>query len=130
MGRYLGIDVGSKVVSAVVLEIGYRKLGIVATREVAVDSMPSLEEAVRAAASPLLEHIDGMAAAVDGDVTVGDGLDAGDFGTITRDDGTTQLTVARQPLYRYTPDGEPGDTNGQGVGDVWFAVGPDGEAVS
>ena len=69
MGRFLGIDVGSKVVSAVVLEVGYRKLAIVASREVAVDSMPSLEEAVRACAAPLLEHVDGIAAAIDGDLT-------------------------------------------------------------
>ncbi|HEX6276977.1 MAG TPA: pilus assembly protein PilM [Polyangiaceae bacterium] len=69
MGRFLGIDVGSQVVSAAVLEVGYRKLAVVATREVAVDSMPSLEEAVRACAMPLLEHLDGMAAAIDGDVT-------------------------------------------------------------
>jgi general secretion pathway protein L len=69
MGRFLGIDVGSKVVSAVVLEIGYRKLAFVATREVAVDSAPSLMEAVRACAVPLLDQVDGVAAAVDGDVT-------------------------------------------------------------
>jgi general secretion pathway protein L len=69
VGRFLGIDVGSQVVSAAVLEIGYRKLALIATREVAVDSMPSLEEAVRACATPLLEHLDGMAAAIDGDVT-------------------------------------------------------------
>jgi general secretion pathway protein L len=69
MGRFLGIDVGSKVVSAVVLEVGYRKLAIVASREVAVDSMPSLEEAVRACATPLLEQVDGIAAALDGDIT-------------------------------------------------------------
>jgi general secretion pathway protein L len=69
MGRFLGIDVGSKVVSAVVLEIGYRKLALVASREVAVESAPSLEEAIRWCAGSLLEHLDGMAAAVDGDVT-------------------------------------------------------------
>jgi general secretion pathway protein L len=69
MGRYLGIDVGSKVVSAVVLETGYRKLALTGMREVPVDSAPSLEDAVRACAGPLLEQIDAMAAAVDGDVS-------------------------------------------------------------
>ncbi len=69
MGRFLGIDVGSRVVSAAVLEIGYRKLALIATREVAVDSAPSLEEAVRSCAGPLLEQVDGIAVAVDGDMT-------------------------------------------------------------
>jgi general secretion pathway protein L len=70
MGRFLGLDIGSKVVSATLLEIGYRKLALIATREVAVDSQPTLEEAVRFCVQPLLEqHVDGIAAAVDGDVT-------------------------------------------------------------
>lgn len=69
------------------------------------------------------------AAAVDGDISVGDGLDAGQFGSIERDDGTTQLTVGEQPLYRYTPDGAPGDTTGHGVGGVWFAVDATGEPL-
>jgi general secretion pathway protein L len=67
MGRFVGLDIGSNVVSAVALEIGYRKLALVGMREVAVDSQPSLEEAVRACVAPLLEHVDGIAAAVDGD---------------------------------------------------------------
>ncbi|HEX5614707.1 MAG TPA: hypothetical protein VFZ83_06085 [Acidimicrobiia bacterium] len=70
------------------------------------------------------------AVAVDGDVVVGDGLDAAQFGTIERDDGTTQLTVDEQPLYRYAPDAAPGDTNGQGIADVWFVVDPTGAPIS
>jgi len=69
------------------------------------------------------------AAAVDGDVVVGEGLDASQFATIERDDGTTQLTVDEQPLYRYSPDGAPGDTNGQGLAGVWFVVDADGEPI-
>jgi len=34
------------------------------------------------------------------------------------------------PLYRFAGDSAPGDVNGQGVGDVWFAVTPDGTPVS
>lgn len=34
------------------------------------------------------------------------------------------------PLYRFAGDSAPGDVNGQGVGDVWFAVSPDGTPVS
>lgn len=47
--------------------------------------------------------------------------------TIERRDGSMQVTVADHPLYYYIDDENPGDTNGQGVGDVWFVVGPNGE---
>jgi len=33
------------------------------------------------------------------------------------------------PLYLFSGDQQPGDTNGQGVGGVWFAVTPDGGLV-
>lgn len=33
------------------------------------------------------------------------------------------------PLYYYAEDSEPGDTNGQGIGDIWFVVGADGQLV-
>ncbi|GAA3233091.1 hypothetical protein [Actinocorallia longicatena] len=48
-------------------------------------------------------------------------------GTVTRADGTEQLTLGGWPLYRYAKDTNPGDTNGQGVGGVWFATAPDGK---
>jgi predicted lipoprotein with Yx(FWY)xxD motif len=47
----------------------------------------------------------------------------------TRPDGTEQLTIDCWPLYWYTGDEKPGDTNGQGVGDSWFTVSPDGKKV-
>lgn len=46
----------------------------------------------------------------------------GVLGTITRDDGSLQVTYNNQPLYLYTGDAAPGDVTGQGVGDVWFVV--------
>jgi predicted lipoprotein with Yx(FWY)xxD motif len=61
--------------------------------------------------------------------TVGDGV-TGTLGTITRDDGSTQVTIADHPLYYYAPDKAAGDTNGQGKNDVWFAVTAAGEPVS
>ncbi|HSJ84416.1 MAG TPA: hypothetical protein VLA91_11430 [Acidimicrobiia bacterium] len=67
--------------------------------------------------------------AVPGDTAIGSDLDASIFGTTTRDDGSEQLTVNDQPLYLYTPDAAPGDTNGQGVGGVWFVVGTDGNLI-
>jgi predicted lipoprotein with Yx(FWY)xxD motif len=66
---------------------------------------------------------------VPGDTPIGGDLDSSLFGTTERTDGTEQLTVAGQPLYRYTPDAAPGDTNGQGAGGVWFVVGADGAMI-
>jgi predicted lipoprotein with Yx(FWY)xxD motif len=67
--------------------------------------------------------------AVPGDATISSDLDSALFGTTTRDDGTEQLTVDGQPLYTYAPDSAPGDTTGQGVGEVWFVVGADGAMI-
>lgn len=64
-----------------------------------------------------------------GEATAGDGADAGLLGTISRDDGSTQVTYNGHPLYRFAPDEAPGDMNGQGVGDVWWVVAPQGEAI-
>jgi predicted lipoprotein with Yx(FWY)xxD motif len=65
----------------------------------------------------------------DGTPTVGDGLDATLFASATRDDGDEQVTVDGWPLYFFSGDVSPGDTNGQGVGDVWYVVGADGAAI-
>jgi predicted lipoprotein with Yx(FWY)xxD motif len=59
----------------------------------------------------------------------GDGADAGLLGTTERTDGTTQVTYNDKPLYYWVGDDAPGDTEGQAVGDVWWAVAPDGDAV-
>jgi len=60
--------------------------------------------------------------------TPGNGV-TGELGTATRDDGTTQVTLNGWPLYYFAADQAAGDTNGQGVNDVWFVIAPDGEAV-
>lgn len=52
------------------------------------------------------------------------GLDAKDFSTIKRDDGTVQVTFRGYPLYYFFQDKAPGDTLGQGVGNVWYVVDP------
>lgn len=65
----------------------------------------------------------------DGAPTAGDGVDAALLGTLTRDDGTTQVTYTDLPLYRYASDMAPGDTAGQGVNGVWFLVAADGTAI-
>jgi predicted lipoprotein with Yx(FWY)xxD motif len=66
---------------------------------------------------------------VGGEWAVGPGLDSGVFSTVAREDGTTQLVAGKFPLYEYSGDAAPGDTNGQGSGDVWFIVGTDAKLV-
>jgi len=58
----------------------------------------------------------------------GDGV-TGTFATITRADGTTQVTYAGHPLYYYGADQAAGDTNGEGLNSKWYLVGADGNAV-
>jgi predicted lipoprotein with Yx(FWY)xxD motif len=48
-------------------------------------------------------------------------------GVVKRDDGRLQVTVGGWPVYRFSGDTLPGDTNGQGVGGTWFGVTPDGQ---
>ncbi|MGV9991757.1 SCO0930 family lipoprotein [Streptomyces sp. NPDC003374] len=47
----------------------------------------------------------------------------------TRPDGVKQMTVDCWPIYTFSGDKAPGDTNGQGVGGTWYAVSPDGKPV-
>jgi len=48
-------------------------------------------------------------------------LSASSFTVITRPDGSKQLAYDGWPLYYFGNDMNPGDVNGQGVGNVWFA---------
>ncbi|MCF3129611.1 SCO0930 family lipoprotein [Streptomyces olivochromogenes] len=47
----------------------------------------------------------------------------------TRSDGVKQMTVDCWPIYTFSGDKAPGETNGQGVGGTWYAVRPDGKLV-
>ena len=49
----------------------------------------------------------------------------GELGTITRDDGSLQVTYNGMPLYYYAKDMARGDTTGEGVGDEWYTVAPE-----
>jgi predicted lipoprotein with Yx(FWY)xxD motif len=57
--------------------------------------------------------------------TSGKGVDQDLLGSITRADGSKQLTLAGKPLYTYAKD-EPGDTKGQGYQKAWYAAAADG----
>ena len=65
----------------------------------------------------------------EGDITVGTGLDDGDFDTTDRTDGKKQVKIGDWPLYYWAGDTAPGDTKGQKVGGVWFVVSPEGELI-
>lgn len=51
-----------------------------------------------------------------------DSAATGTLALITRDDGKKQLSYNGMPLYYFAADKAAGDTNGQGVGGVWFVA--------
>jgi len=67
MARYIGIDIGSSHVRALLLSTGYKRIAIEAINEVAIDAVESLERALEVCAGPMLPHSDGIAVAIDGD---------------------------------------------------------------
>lgn len=64
-----------------------------------------------------------------GEVKGGGAVDASLLGTSARDDGTMQVTYNGHPLYHFSGDQAPGDTNGQGIGGIWFVVSPAGDPI-
>jgi predicted lipoprotein with Yx(FWY)xxD motif len=67
--------------------------------------------------------------ALTGTATAGSGAQASLLSTAVQASGDSQVTYGGRPLYYFAGDAKPGDTNGQGVGNVWFAVSADGELV-
>jgi len=57
--------------------------------------------------------------------TLGAGLTASDFSSLTRTDGTKQSTYKGWPLYTYAGDAAAGALNGDGIQGVWFVAKPD-----
>lgn len=64
-----------------------------------------------------------------GDLVAGEGLDQSLLASAERTDGTTQVTYNDLPLYYFSGDEAAGDTNGQGLMDVWYVVSPEGEPI-
>ena len=58
--------------------------------------------------------------------TAGDGV-PGELGVTERDDGTRQITYNDRPLYFFSNDSAPGDTDGQGFVGRWFVAAAAGE---
>ena len=67
---------------------------------------------------------------VTGDPQAGEGADQALLGVSARRDGSSQVTYNGHPVYLYSGDEAAGDTNGQGVGGLWFAVTAEGEPAS
>jgi predicted lipoprotein with Yx(FWY)xxD motif len=64
--------------------------------------------------------------------TVGRGVKRSLLGVTRRRDGTSQVTYAGHPLYRFVQDTRPGQTTGQGsilFGAGWYVVSPAGRKV-
>ncbi len=61
---------------------------------------------------------------VSGKIIAGPGVNLANLSIFTRTDGTRQVTYLGAPLYTYSMDVNPGDTNGHGVDGEWFLVAP------
>jgi len=59
----------------------------------------------------------------------GPGVDASLLGSVETAEGI-QLTYNGWPLYVFAGDTAPGDVNGHGIGDVWFALDAAGNAIA
>jgi predicted lipoprotein with Yx(FWY)xxD motif len=55
-------------------------------------------------------------------ITVPSGVNAADFGTVTRNDGTKQTTYKGWPLYYWFQDKRPGEMKGEGFKNVWYII--------
>jgi predicted lipoprotein with Yx(FWY)xxD motif len=67
-----------------------------------------------------------------GEPAVGGSVIDADLSTITRSDGTKQVTYKGHPLYFFAKDGDSGDAYGEGVhgfGADWYVLAPSGNKV-
>src|SRR5882724_6128642 len=69
MAKYLGIDVGTSYVRAVLLRTSYRRISIEAMTEVEMSAAPTLAEVVRMAAGALVSAGESVAVSLDGERT-------------------------------------------------------------
>jgi predicted lipoprotein with Yx(FWY)xxD motif len=70
---------------------------------------------------------------VEGTPSGGTGVTASDLGTITRSDGSKQVTYNGHPLYYFIADKSEGSVKGQGsnsFGAKWWLLAPSGSAIT
>jgi predicted lipoprotein with Yx(FWY)xxD motif len=70
---------------------------------------------------------------VTGQPTAGGGVSASGLSTITRSDGTKQVTYDGRPLYYFAGDTGPGMVKGQGLngfGHLWWLLTPTGASLT
>jgi len=65
----------------------------------------------------------------DGIPLAGEGVNGGLLGILTRTDGKQQVMYNGMPLYYFANDTAAGQTNGQGVNNVWYIVKPNTTTV-
>ena len=68
-----------------------------------------------------------------GQPTAAGGAQASNLSTITRSDGTKQVTYDGHPLYYFEGDTGPGTDKGQGLngfGALWYLVAPSGSSIT
>ena len=68
-----------------------------------------------------------------GTVTASGSAVSADLGSITRSDGSKQVTYDGHPLYYFAGDSGAGTTNGQGLnnfGAKWWLVAPSGASIT
>jgi predicted lipoprotein with Yx(FWY)xxD motif len=68
-----------------------------------------------------------------GQPTASGGAQSSDLATITRSDGTKQVTYDGHPLYYFEGDTGPGTDKGQGLngfGALWYLVAPSGSSIT
>ena len=58
------------------------------------------------------------------------GVAASLVGTVTRSDGSKQVTLAGSPLYYFASDAKAGDANGQAVDGIWWVVRANGQKIT
>lgn len=64
-----------------------------------------------------------------GSPTLGEGVDPALVGSAEMPDGSLIVTYNHMPLYYWYEDAQPGDVAGQGVGEVWWVIAPDGTVI-
>lgn len=57
-----------------------------------------------------------------GTAVLASGLPGGDFGHLTRSDGSRQVTYRGHPVYEFSGDTKAGDTKGDGVDGTWHVA--------